>query len=654
MSKIAVFGGTSKFFEFLKLTGAEVEKVETVAEAIGNYNYDAMIVLPSYEEGKEKVETFDLETIAVFAKRKREGFRLYIENYNSFDMYNGCVFGCEVKGGINHIIKETLCAKGDLRYLSKDGIILQAEGAAYFKCWAHSNDPYVKDLTEHKVLITKGEYIGTSFPLPKEEERDNTLLLKTGSFITSVFSMTNFNRISFKLNSRWKRIFGYVFAYILGAEKKVVEDAFQKVFYTVKTRMDIDSAIPESDLKSAYERAVKDAVNWHFDSGVVLGDGTNGSVEMIMSSNGQGLYNNKRVESGMYTGWLLCDAGKHFGREDWVQTGKNIFNYFSKNGQLSSGGPYDGLYRFYYNENSGPNDIYTLDCGRDGIALCNMYRLTGNKEYLERIKRLAEGLLRWTDEDLLRTAYMIFTEPYSGTLFSDFIGGRTPAACMEMTSFMVMASKLLGDDKYLDKMVKIADRLVRDYPSYDYHGHTTSSRMARFLFLLLIIQHTGKRDFSNLINELIDYLYELKMDCGGIYSEDNLTFEKFYGKPGSHEAGITTVWESDRISDQLYCVNNTLMALSLIKKLPENTNINKQKGMDLYNSLLKYIVKIQIVDDDKRFNGGWMRAYSMTHKEYYGLNLDYTWGPYCIMAGWIMGILPLTLLSELTDEDFYI
>jgi len=178
--------------------------------------------------------------------------------------------------------------------------------------------------------------------------------------------------------------------------------------------------------------------------------------------------------------------------------------------------------------------------------------------------------------------------------------------------------------------------------------------MARFLFLLLIIQHTGKRDFSNLINELIDYLYELKMDCGGIYSEDNLTFEKFYGKPGSHEAGITTVWESDRISDQLYCVNNTLMALSLIKKLPENTNINKQKGMDLYNSLLKYIVKIQIVDDDKRFNGGWMRAYSMTHKEYYGLNLDYTWGPYCIMAGWIMGILPLTLLSELTDEDFYI
>ena len=78
-------------------------------------------------------------------------------------MYNGCVFGCEIKGGICRITTETLCAKSDLQYLSKDGKILQAEGAAYLPCLSHSNDPNVKNFTEHKILLTRGKYLGTFF-----------------------------------------------------------------------------------------------------------------------------------------------------------------------------------------------------------------------------------------------------------------------------------------------------------------------------------------------------------------------------------------------------------------------------------------------------------------------------------------------------------
>ncbi|MBE7085120.1 MAG: hypothetical protein E7368_03600 [Clostridiales bacterium] len=70
--------------------------------------------------------------------------------------------------------------------------------------------------------------------------------------------------------------------------------------------------------------------------------------------------------------------------------------------------------------------------------------------------------------------------------------------------------------------------------------------------------------------------------------------------------------------------------------------------------MLDYVIKIQIVDEDKRFNGGWMRSYSITHEEYYGLDADLLWGSYCIMAGWTMGMIPLAILYELKEDCPYV
>ena len=170
--------------------------------------------------------------------------------------------------------------------------------------------------------------------------------------------------------------------------------------------------------------------------------------------------------------------------------------------------------------------------------------------------------------------------------------------------------------------------------------------------VLLPVQIAGEGDYSPLINELIDYLANITLPCGGIYSEDNLSFSRRTNK--DTECGITTPWDEDRISDQLYCVNNILMALSLLKALPDDTEINKKKGLDIFKGLLDYVVKIQIVDDDPRFMGGWMRSYSITEEEYYGMDADVLWSSYCIMAGWTMGMIPLALLYELQDICPYV
>lgn len=649
MNKIAVIGGGRKFIEFLKLTGADVVVTASASEAIADDEINALILLPEYDKGCETVKQLSLEDMEVLAKRKRNGFRVYAENYLSYNTYNVSVFGCEVIGKICHINNESLCAQNGLQYIMGGERILQAAGAAYLPAIAKLTDPYV---LEKRILLSKGHYVGTSQIAHNNVPDSLPVLIQSGSVYTALISLSEFDSVNLRPNYRWKKIYGHVFSFILNIDAKEVETAFEKCFPPLKTRMQLHSKIEENNWSDLCSHALYDAVKWHFDSGIILGEnGVKGAVEMIMSNNGQDLYCNRRVDAGMYTGWLLYAAGKHFNREEWMLTGENVFRYFAENAQLE-GGRQDGLYTWYYNKDAGPHDIYSIDCGRDGIALCNMYKLTGNESYLKRIHRLADGFVNWMNGDLLYSNYMRYEEPLSDKPYIPGGSTCTPAVYAEMVSFMVMASHLTGERKYLDVVLKIADKMVQAYPDYEYYGHTTSSRNARLLLLLLCIHVTGERDYSCLINKLIDYLSSIQLPCGGIYSEDNITFERNINV--NSESGITAPWENDRISDQLYCVNNTLAALSVLKQVPEDSDINKTKGMAMFRRLLEYIVKIQIVSEDKRFQGGWMRAYSMTHEEYYGLDLDKFWGSYCIMAGWTMGILPLALLSELTDECPYI
>ena len=648
MDKIAVIGGSKKFCDFLSLTKANIDFDVTIEKAINEKSYSALIMLPFYEKGEETIPQLTLEEIEVLAKRKREGFRVYSENYDSFNTYNKSVFCCEVTGKICHINNESLCAYNGLQNIIGDGRIMQASGASYLPAIVRLGDPYVLD---KGVLLQKGHYVGTSQISPLNVNDIQPVLLKTGSFYVSLLSISNLDYVNFRPNSRWKKIFVHIFSYILNAEKDIVKDAFEKTFPPLKTVMSPDSEIDSKDWENILKLALENAVKWHIDSGVVLGDGTGGAVEMIMSNNGQKLYTNRRTDAGLYTGWLLYAAGKYFNNSEWLTKGKNVFDYFVNRTQLS-GGILDGLFTWYYNEDAGPHDIYSIDCGRDGIALCNMYKLTGDKELLKRIKRLADGFSNWMDGDLLASFYLSYVEDMEKNTHSKGENVLTPGVYGEMVSFMAMASEILGDEKYLDIVIKIADKLVSRYPDFDYHGHTTSARNARFLLLLLCIQKTGKRDYSEIINTLIDYLASIQLSCGAIYCEDNITFER--NIDANCESGIIAPWDNDKISDQLYVVNNSLVALSVLKSLPDSTKVNKQKGLKMFDSLLKYTAKIQITSDDKRFNGGWMRAYSVTHKEYYGLDLDKFWGSYCIMAGWTMGIIPLAMLTELTGECPYV
>ena len=69
--------------------------------------------------------------------------------------------------------------------------------------------------------------------------------------------------------------------------------------------------------------------------------------------------------------------------------------------------------------------------------------------------------------------------------------------------------------------------------------------------------------------------------------------------------------------------------------------------------LIGFLLSTQITEEDNRLCGGWMRAYDMENGEYYGVNKDLGWGPYCIMGGWIMGFFPLLLLADNEEPSIY-
>ncbi len=646
MNKIALIGGTKKFRRFLSLITENVVET-TVDNAVADRSFDGMIFLPDYENGKDYLNELSLDTLEILAKRKPEEFRVYAENYYGNNFYNASVFAYETLGGICHTQNETMLAQNGLQDHLDGAEILQAANVKFLPARVSFRDhkPNIK-----AILLSLGYYVGTTHPETAEVSQAYPMLLRSGSIISSLFSLTNFDCVNMRPNARFKKLFAYIFSFILGVNPDKVEKAFAKCYPPLQTRFSVHTTLPEGDKKALRERAIKDAVQWHFDSGIVLGEhGESGSVEMITSNNGQKLYNNRRVDAGFYTGWLLYAAGKYFGNEDWILSGKNIFDYFLEHAQLSEG-IIDGMFDWYYNKYTTPNEVYSIDLGRDGIALCNMYALTGEERILDAIKRLANAIDGWIDGGRLISIHISYG--VNGTKEHIPDSSLTPATCGELGIFMQMASKILGDKKYVRKVKTLADTLAKAYPNYTYYGHTTSSRIARLLMVLLPVQIAGEGDYSALINELIDYLANISLPCGGIYSEDNLSFAKRTNK--DTECGITTPWDPDKISDQLYCVNNILVALSLLKNLPNDGKIQKEKGLQVFRNLLDYVVKIQIVDDDKRFNGGWMRSYSITEEEYYGLDADVLWSSYCIMAGWTMGMIPLALLYELQDLCPYV
>ena len=598
---IILCGGTASFRGFLaRVCKSALEAFDTPGEfPLQKYPPEETlyILLPRYEKGEKVLPFLDIFFLRDLLDCKKHGARLYMENYPCRDYLAREVFGCFTTGNIRSFYDETL--------VLADGNVLQAASSAYMP--ATQADPEkillsIQNCTGLHKVIKEGTF---SFP---------ALIDDHAGAVSAMMALTDFDSLFMRPYARWKEFLSSLWANLLELEPEEVRYVFSRTFPPLLRTTEIP------DEKEALQKAL----DWHTRSGLLYSpDGTKGAYEMIRSDDLL-FRTNFRVDSILMTGALLASAGKFLRKETLYECGKNLGNFFL---QTKAQTP-EGFIHWYENQTT----VFSNDLARHILSLHSLWESTSEESFLTSAKKAAEAAGKWLENgDGLCCGYFDTRKGYEGRYPhpSGVFHGELGAALLK-----------LDPVRYAPAAEKILDQLDWDNIAI---GHSKPDVWSR-CFLLYACAHGTLRDCTKQINAFLDYYETLLDPCGGFREED-----LYQRRSAPLEAGVAQGEGFDRIADFLYCNNYLFAILEILqRKMPRDLRIRS-----MYGKLKKFILQSQITSDDPRFHGAWMRAFDMESNEYYGLLMDRDWGPYCIMAGWTMGIIPLTLLADLGAKPFF-
>lgn len=592
---IFLCGGNTLFRAFLtQLAGARL-KICQDAESLPPYESGRStlyVILPEYEKGETSVAPIKMERIMQFGDCKKNGARFYVENYPSRDYLTLGVFGFFLTGRMRHFYQENIVA---------DNKLLQAGNAYYFPCTSGG-----------KILAYAGDGIGLHCETVLSNHQFPILVDDSAGCVAAMTNLTCYNPLFMRPRQDWKIFFLQLWCNLLDVDFPEAEKVFENIWQPI---IQLSGQLDE-------QAALINAVNWHLKSGLLpSADGRSGAYEMIRSDDLE-FRANLRTDSILMTAALLTGAGHVCKQKNWVETGKNLADYIlNRNVQTD-----DGFIHWYDNQ----TQVFSNDLGRHGLSLLYLWEHTGKLRYYQAALRLAHAALKWLEKEGICCGQFDTLQGYSGAC-----GVASPIFHGEMVAFLLKMN--LPESK--NAVQKILDLIDLDS---DAIGHSRPDVWSRAL-LMYCCAHQKVRDCHEEIQRLLDYYETLQDDCGGL-REDDL----FCRRSAPLEAGVAQGGGHDHIADQLYCNNYVFAALSVLRKKMADRRVE-----NMYQKLKNFLLSIQIVSPAPRFNGAWMRAFDMEYKEYYGLELDRDWGPYCIMAGWTMGIIPLVFLDDLYQHSFF-
>ena len=602
-----ICGGKEKFRNFLRelcAPGDEWNSFETVEEMPLNSGAEHLyILLPEYDRGEKTLPCQSTAWMDEMRKVLDSGTRVYVENYFAQDYLHAELLQAQIMGRERCFFQE---------YIEFDGMILQARDSFYFPGFRRAGTTVGKlsnCIGTHKVA-QEGSY---SFPVIIQG-RDRNIL----SALTDLSCFDPCFRRPYK---RWKKLFGKLFAALTERSAADVEKAFEKHFPDPFGKFTDNTP----------ENALRRAVAWHENSGILcVPDGSQGMHEMFQSNNLQ-LRKNLRTDATLLTAALFVTAGRALKDEGLSKKGVNLADFLFARGIQRP----DGFFKWLDNSKA----VWASDCGRDGLAVWQLYKITKEEKYKTSALRLADAFLKWLEKEGI----------CCGTFTGDVMPEELPVTDNpvfygEMAAFLLQ----LGDEKYTRAALRAVERIGKRFPAVAPFGFSDNFTFSRWLLMLSAAQYHTEVDFSAQINSTLDFFASLQMPCGGL-RETPIRLEKH------PEAGIGMGDGSDAIADLLYCNNFVLNALSILKVLPSGKqgNVDMEKVNAMYSSLRDFLLSIQLQSPEPRFNGGWMRGYDMENGEYYGLNKDLDWGTYCIMAGWVMSFLPMIFLGEVEPGNSF-
>ncbi|MBR5586387.1 MAG: hypothetical protein IKW02_00330 [Clostridia bacterium] len=639
--KTVICGGTKSFHSFIKLAvGAEnIIKKETVSEALDyalKASASSLFLLPDYDNFKTILEEFDYLHINkitdIIASRKT---KIYIENYPFFDASTYYIFGLQALAYPTTLGRNLVKLLGDFK--TELGFeLLQKRNGVYLQNKLH----YEKEI---EILAEIRNCLGVHHVLAEDEKSLGIALAKTTNNVyTAMADFSNFDENFTLPHSHWKKFYAKVFGEILDITEVQAENAFSSVY----------SGISISD-GTSIETAVKNAILWHLDSGIMPEkDGSLGVYEMVRSFDLK-LAKNIRGDSSLFTAALFSLAGKYFENPDWSKVSQNILDATLINRDLQiTQGINKGLFKWFAGtKDFGTHVIYASDSARCGNCLYAIYKATGDENLKNRLIMLGEAFLKWFSGDALIPAGVFNYDQLNLETIQSHERTTAPEFYEAIMILMKNLYIVTADNRYKEQIFKTAEKMAEIYPNFGIGpSHSKNFTLSRALTIFAVAQTFENGSWTKIIDEILCYFNDLQQDCGG-FSDGKAYFDQSSLKTDM-EFAVGFGPEHGNICDLMYCQNTMTYTLNILKKC-RTSGFNKALALKMLEKSVGFLTKTQITSQNKLLSGGWMRAYDMDLGEYYGCDKDFAWGAYSILTGWVTGAIPITFLDMLGMESMY-
>lgn len=651
--KIMLCGENKRFIHFLekgiKQKTEKFKDIETCLKRTVIEKPDALFLLPDYDKNKTSIDEFPEDYIEIFAEiLKNKTTKIYIENYPSFDSRDYYITSVNAidyqTKSANYSLKVTGAYKGKLGFE-----ILQKRDFKFFPNFVHFDEPY-------EILLEIKNLLGVHDVIAEDENMIGVGLIKNcNNVYTSMFDLTNYKE-GFNLPfAHWKKLYTTLFEEITGADETDMANAFDLCYSKIQTQNDLTHKYNKEELKSALENAVTNAVEWHKDSGLLLKSKDSLVVYEMVRSFDLNIAKNVRGDSNFMTAVLFAVAGKYFENKEWEKVAETLMNEMLVNRDFQlKDGDNKGLFKWFAGvKGLGTRALYASDCARVGHCIATLYKITGKDEYKTSAIMCGEAFLKWFNKrpylpvcfmaDYEEASIIKMQESNEQSRAPEFYG----AVLLALKSFY----EITNDKRYIDQILLTAGEIAKRYPDYDSEtSHSRNFTLSRVLSALSVAQCFEDGPWTDVIYETLKYFKELQHKDGG-FSDGEAYFDK-QSLSKTMEFAVGFGPEHGNICDFMYCHNTMLSNLCTLTKCSKG-KVFESLAQDMFDDALRFALNTQIVSKDKRISGGWMRAYDMDLCEYYGCNKDFAWGAYSILAGWMMGTIPIVFLDMLGKESLY-